>query len=219
MAAANDVQELRETADEQANPPIPQVFGDVNANGDVPIRDLEAASIHHHSNYPMLACMMACMPLFVCIVCCGSLAGAGLSIWLIVAFANYMKAGGQDCDFPVKNWFIVQLAMGIGISCLSNCTNCFCCYTRKKGEIPPLRVQLYTLVVLYYSIAWNALGIYYGSATGSGNPVSCRSLCPNLLNAMVAVGIVGVILLGFVGILTHGLVFSQIYYQCCRRRQ
>ena len=110
----------------------------------------------------------------------------GVFIWLIVEFARYLRAGGQECEFPITTWCIVYLATcNYALKLCSFCAPQLLCAVLEPGNIvAPLRVNVASFLVLSYHCGLNALGVYYSYAAGSGVPAQCAQVCPALLLAM-----------------------------------
>lgn len=137
--------------------------------------------------------------------------------WLLMEFMMYRKV---RCDVPLQDWTLMVFAIMFFNATVNRPTRTgsvgqrlFCRWSRDplNPQPMPCRVRLYNCLVMLVVSAWNVLGLYWVSISGSkshvekGDPKPCSSAAPGLFHAVEVYALFNLALMAFMYIQTMGL--------------
>lgn len=158
-------------------------------------------------------CFIMCFSIALCLLLPTMLLIQG---WLLMEFMVYRKV---HCDVPLQDWTLMVFAIMFFNATVNRPTRTgslgqrlFCGWSRDPVNPQPMpcRVRLYNFLVMLVVSAWNVLGLYWvsisGSAQGPKNmPKSCKSAAPGLYHAVQVYALFNLALMAFMYIQTMGL--------------
>jgi len=142
---------------------------------------------------------------FGCIIC--MLLPVSLALLMFLIFA-YLTERKEDCDAPLKAWFIVVISSIVynlninGTSLHQQVIRVVCRYEAngERWESPPRRVHLYHRLTMAFVFVWYCLGLHWVRTSET-----CRNTAPNLYTATYSFCIFNIIFSIFTTVSTFGL--------------
>lgn len=159
----------------------------------LPAHEVDNQLVRQHEEEVLMILFRRFILFFACMTCTMTVTSFGMLVWLLTQWVPFAYYGHSDCDVPLPAWcttLVIVLVFNTFRSTVLGriLIGHLCCWQPETElSMPPLRVRLFNALAPTFLVAWDCVGVYWASKSGTiDSPLpACKQIAPGLTNSVM----------------------------------